>query len=688
MSSYQSSMFFATVSALLCAFLIVDESVGADSDGKQEGRIIIVGMDGMDPVLLQRFMDSGALPHFKRLTEMGDFKPLATSMPPQSPVAWSNVICGGDPGVHEIYDFIHRDPNPTTPMLAIQPYLSTSTIESPAKNREIALGQWRIPLTSDEVKLERQGPTFWSYLIEQGVDTMIYRMPANYPAIETKGPGVFRCLTGMGTPDLLGTYGEFTVFTSTAPFKGRKVSGGRFVYLWPENHRAEAKIEGPMNFLRKPDKNNHAPKMTVDFVVIRDPERDIVKITLGDNRVILRQGEWSRWIQFDFETGIPGSAILDLMQAPTFIPGMIRFYIKQVHPKLEIFATPINIDPTRPTNPISVPADFAKELAKVDGLYFTAGIPEHTPEIQQGALNEDQWLEKAMMILEQRTKRYHYALDQFDTGCLFFYFGTPDLISHIFWRDQDPDHPGRDPEQGDRYADVIRDIYSKMDELVGYAMTKLGSHDTLIVMSDHGFASFRRGFNLNTWLLDNGYISLINPSNQEEDEFFLNVNWAKTKAYGLGLNGLYVNEIGREKYGIVNSGLQKTALMDEIVAKLLQVRDDDGSQVIVKIYSVLKEYPNADMSIAPDLLVGYARNYRASWSTVLGGMPKQLIEDNHDRWSGDHCIAAELVPGIILANRKIVVDDPSLMDIGPTIINLCGLSIPSNMNGRPILTKH
>jgi len=652
-------------------------------DRPNSGRVLIVGMDGMDPILVARLTDENKLPNFRRLAEQGGFKTLGTSMPPQSPVAWSNVIAGCDPGVHQIYDFIHRDPSPADPNLAIAPYLSTSSIQTTAEQWKLRVGQWQIPLSYAPTRLRRQGPTFWNHLVEQGVDTAIYRMPANYPVQEVDGHDHFHCLAGMGVPDLLGSYGDFTLFTPTAPLRGRTVSGGKFVYLHVEHHRAEAEIAGPPNFLLQPDDEGQVPSMKVRFEVVRDPERALVKITVGETSRMLKEGEWSDWVPLEFDTGIPGSTTLQILRAPTSVHGMVRFCAKKVHPKLELFVTPVNIDPKIPAMPISVPQRFAADLASVTGRYFTAGIPEHTAEVQQKGLNEDQWLQKVYLILDERIKQYRYALEQFHSGCLFYYFGTPDLVSHIFWRDQDPDHPGRDPAQGDRYAHVIEDVYRKMDTIVGEAMANLGAEDTLIVLSDHGFCSFRRGFNLNTWLLQHGYLALTDPDRQKESKGFRFVDWSRTRAYGLGLNSLYINQQGREKLGIVETGQDKNDLVSEISAKLLRVRDDDGSQVIAHVYRVARLYPLADSDLAPDLFVGYARNYRASWDTVLGGIPEKILEDNLDRWSGDHCIAADQVPGILFSNRKIMVDDPRLTDIAPSILALCGLSLPSEVRALP-----
>jgi predicted AlkP superfamily phosphohydrolase/phosphomutase len=659
-------------------------------------RALMIGMDGMDPVLLQRYMNEGKLPNFKKLSEQGGYKPLATSMPPQSPVAWSNVISGCDPGTHEIYDFIHRNPNPDDESMAIEPYLSTSSIEAASIHRELSLGDWHIPLTSDTLVLRREGPTFWDFLNEHGIDATIYRMPANYPVGDAHGHGHLQSLTGMGTPDLLGSYGEFTLFSAVAPAEGRLVSGGSIKQLRAIKNRAEVELIGPPNFLKKPDEDGIVPDMTAKIGIVRDPDHDVVKIAIGDVIHIMKTGEWSDWTPVVFETGIPGSTALAALQAPTSISGMVRFYVKEVRPVLEIFVTPINIDPLAPAVPISEPAEFATELANATGRYFTAGIPEHTAEIQEGALNEDQWLDKANMILEERIVQYHHALSEFKSGCLFFYFGTPDQISHIFWRDQDPEHPGRLEKQGNKYSKVIEETYIKMDALVGEAMEAVTDKDTLIVMSDHGFASFRRGFNLNTWLHQNGYITRHESSSDEEGERngeeevaatgqpFADVDWTKSKAYGIGLNGLYLNLQGREKNGIVTND-EKAALLKKLTDELLAVRDTDGSQVIDKVYNTAVDYPDADPTIAPDLLIGYARNYRAGWPTLLGGFSKDIIEDNKDRWSGDHCIAAHLVPGILLSNKPITIEDPDLRDLAPTLLNVFGLAPPSELKGRVVL---
>ncbi len=644
-------------------------------------RVLILGIDGMDPRLLQDLMDQGRMPNFSRLAETGSFVPLDTSAPPQSPVAWSNFISGADPGTHNIFDFIHRDPDPDEGSMAVLPFLSTSAVEPPARDWAIPLGDWHIPLFGPKVAQLRRGGAFWDDLIAHGVTTVMYRVPANYPAPEIDGRR-FDCICGMGTPDLLGTYGEFTFFTPDAPIGGRNVGGGRFARLRMRKHRGAAVLSGPENFLRKPDERGHLPELTIEFEVVRDPRADVAKISIGDEIVLLAEGEWSDWVPVEFATGIPGSAVLSAMLLPTSANAMVRFYLKSVHPKLQLYVTPINIDPLKQVTPIGAPDSFPRELAEACGRYYTTGIPEDTKALRSGALTEDEFLSQVAVLRDERAKQFRYALDRFDRGVLFFYFGHTDQLAHIFWRDRDPDHPAHDPQEAEKYGTVIDDAYLEMDGLLGEALETLADDGTIIVMSDHGFTSFRRGLNLNSWLIENGYMTMRDGVPQETSMYFVGVNWSKTSAYALGLNALYVNQAGREREGIVASGAERRQLMADLKAGLLEITDDDGTPVVETVYVFDEHYPGADPALAPDILVGYADTYRASWSTAEGGSPLDLLEDNTDRWSGDHCIAHQLVPGILLTNRTVQLDDPNLTDLAPTILNLYGIDAPPQMTGR------
>ncbi len=657
------------------------------STGGEPQRVLVLGFDGMDPKVCRELMAANKLPFIQQLAKSGTFTSLATSNPPQSPVAWSNVISGAGAGVHQIFDFIHRDPNPDDPFLPLRPFLSISAIVPPEKTRAIDIGEWSIPLTRGKPVSLRRGSAFWDHLVINGVDTAIYRMPANYPPPEATGSGHFSCLCGMGTPDLLGTYGEFTLYTPDAPFHPRIVPGGKFVSLFMIEHRGTEQLTGPANFLKAESSNSKTPPLAIEFEVVRDPQADVAKITIGDHLEILNAGEWTRWLPITFETGVPGAAVLGALQAPVSVPATVRFYLKSVHPKLELYASPLNIDPLRAATPISTPADFAGDLAKATGRYFTTGIPEDAKAIRAAALDEDEFLKQVDLVLEERIVQYRHALKNFDDGLLFFYFGTPDLLSHIFWRDRDPGHPGRDPEQAGRYAEVINDCYIRMDALIGEALDEMDESDTLIALSDHGFTSFRRSVHLNTWLRDNGYLKIHAGRAASETPLFQYVDWSETRAYAFGINGLFVNQKGREKNGIVAPGDDTEKLLQEISEKLQLLQDDDGSPAIEKIYRVSDVHPGADTDLAPDVIVGYADFYRGSWTTALGGIAEEVFEDNLDRWSGDHCVAPHLVPGILASNRKVDIDDPRLADVTATILSLFDIEADTQMNGRNLITE-
>lgn len=664
-----------------------------------EVKVLVLGMDGLDPSLLEQLMAEDRLPHFARLAARGSYSPFGTSMPPQSPVAWSNFISGANPGTHQIFDWIHRKPNPNSAM-PIEPYMSTSEALPPKHpDRALSIGGWRIPLSSGQVDNLRRGDAFWNHLVKAGITTTIYRMPANYPpAAESPGPGELKVHSGMGTPDLLGTQGEFTCFRENMADAEESVGGGRFVRLEVENDRTIAKLEGLENYLLDAPSGQQPPKMKVELEIVRDPVQDAITVTAGDEKRLLKQGEWSDWIPIVFETGLPGSTVVNALGLPTKLHSIIRLHVEQVHPYIDIYVSPMQIDPANPANPISYPPGWSAELAALTGTggMYTTGIPEDTKALRSRpkgktldgkrmatALDEEGFLQMVHLLVDERTKQYHDALQNFKTGFLYFYFGHTDQLAHIFYRDMDPAHPGRKPEQQGQYDDVIYSTYEEMDARIGEACEVLDDNDILIVMSDHGFASFRRGFNVNNWLVENGYMAVRDTGRQGRRNGLFNVKYDQTRVYAVGLNCLYINMKGREKHGIVEQQ-DKRRLMEEVAAQLEQVRDDDGSKAIEKVYFTFDDYPSADPLVAPDMMIGYARNYRGSWATALGGIGRGMFEDNRDRWSGDHCIAANLVPGVLLSNLELTVDDPELSDLGPAILRLFGITPPKGMVSRNI----
>ncbi|MFQ5706556.1 MAG: alkaline phosphatase family protein [bacterium] len=620
-------------------------------------KTIVVGFDGMDPQLLSRYMDQGLLPNLAKLAQMGDYKTLGTSNPPQSPVAWSNFITGMNPGGHGIFDFIHRDPTLMIPV--------SSTAKTEGSKRTITIGNWVIPLSGGKVELLRKGRAFWEVLEDHGIPTTVFKVPANFPPVKSKGKSV----SGMGTPDLLGSYGTFSYYTDDPPPNRDDISGGIVYPVQPVNNEVEAKLVGPKNAFRKGE-----PDATIPFKVWCDPEYPTAKIVVQDHQILLKEKEWSNWTQVKFEL-IPG------LQSVT---GICRFYLKEVRPNFKLYVTPINIDPSNPALPISTPEDYAKELEDHCGFFYTQGMPEDTKALSWGVFDYDDFHGQGQFVLDERMRLFDYVLNNFEDGLLFFYFSSSDLNAHMFYNMIDPQHPSYDPEKAKKFGNVLASIYQNLDTVVGKVLARSDPNTTVIVMSDHGFAPFRRAVHLNTWLKDQGYIKLIDESKQAESEFFQNVDWSQTKAYGVGFNGLYFNMRGREASGIVTAD-EKEALIQEISQKLLALRDPkDGSVVVSRVYRAEDVYSGQYADKGPDLIVGYNRGYRASWETTIGNFPQKWIEDNLDPWSGDHCMAPELVPGIILSNKPIKAEHPKLFDLAPTILAEYGIAKEKQMVGKPI----
>ena len=633
-------MFVFAVFAVL-AFL--GSSISCSRRTHATGRkVIILGFDGMDYQLTRELIAQGRLPNLARLASGGSFTPLGSSIPPQSPVAWSTFITGVDPGQHAIFDFIHRDAK------TLEPYLSTTRTES--GGRSITIGKYQFPLSGGKVELLRRGEAFWEPLAARGVATTIIRMPANFPP---SGKAT-RELSGMGTPDLLGTYGTFSFFTSEPfAFGGKALSGGVVVPVDAGGGIVRASIEGPDNpFLVEPQ------KARAEFVCYIDARRRYVKLVAGSEERLLKIGEWSDWVPMELSLG-----------AMQKLHAEVRFYLKQLDPYFELYASPLDLDPLKPALPISTPNAYAAELAEATGRFYSQGMPEETKGLKTGVLTRDEFLAQAKIAGDENIAQFRHVLDGFRDGLLFYYFGNIDQVSHMMWRARDPQHPAYDPVKDPPYAHVIDDLYVGLDRIVGDAAGRLGPSDLLVVMSDHGFTSWRRSFHLNSWLRDNGYLAVRNPYLRDDPGNFGNVDWSKTRAYALGLNGLYINVKGREGSGIV-APADRAALAREISAKLLAVVDPATNQhAVARMFAREEAYQlRGTEEIAPDLIVGYAKGTRGSDESALGGLPPEVLVNNTDPWNGDHCMDPEAVPGILFASRVLSKPAPNLQSLAAAIV--------------------
>lgn len=590
-------------------------------------KVIVLGVDALSPEIIEPMIQQGKLPHFARLKAMGSYDRLATTNPPQSPVAWAAFATGKNPGKNGIFDFIKRDPK-------------TYGVEL------VFSGMDRGRPTG---ALKAKG--FWDYTSRRKVPTVVLACPDTFPAEKIFG----KMLSGMGVPDILGTQGTFTFYTSE-PLNSEQETGGK---VFPAS---KAQIQ-TMHLigLRMMGPGGTSTNVRVPFkLTLQGKNRAAVEFQ--NKRTELKVGQWSGWNEVEFKLGFLRS-----------VKGIFKFYLVETEPEFKLYISPINFDPRNPLFPISYPANYSRELADHLGLYYTQGMPMDTWALNEKRLSEKVFLQQAEDVLKERKAMLDLELGRFKGGVLFCYFESVDIIQHMFWRYTDPQSPLYDKNAAEEYKEEIETWYKRMDDILGSVLEKLGTQDTLIVLSDHGFGAFRRTVHLNNWLAEKGYLVRKDSEAASEQTLLNGIDWSKTKAYALGFGGIYVNQRGRESQGIVEPGEETKALKDKIAKELETWSDEKYAALVAKnVYRQENIFRGPYAKEAPDLYVGFSPGYRASWQTAVGGMGTGLIEDNLKKWSGDHLFDPATVPGVIFSNKKIVQNAPSLCDITPTILKASG----------------
>ena len=643
-----------------------------------EPGIFVLGVDGMDPIVLQRLIDAGQMPNAALLAKTGSFVPLGTANPPQSPVAWSTFVTGMNPGGHGVFDFVHRDPKTYLP-------ISSATLPTDDPGSAVSLFGYYIPIGGEAPQNTRGGVPFWDPLLAAGVDVEVYRMPGNYPP----PPSDAKVLSGMGTVDMRGGYGTYTWFT-TYPVPGREGMKGDIQQVslsdddldgQPDTVRGT--LKGPPDVFRLPP--GHVPGdgdyLTVPVTFRIDPDQDAVLVEAGDSRALLRAGEWSDWLPVHFHP-LPG----DIMP----LEGIVRIYVRSIRPHLEIYASPVNISPASPAQDISTPSAFANELFGLLGYFYTQGMPEDTNALKDRIFDDDDYQRQVALVQQDTTAMLDLALTRFEPGDMtFMYLSDIDLQCHMLWRLGDPKDPSApahpalaaDAHAAAAHGDDIEGYYRHVDELLGVVLKRVPDGTLVVVMSDHGFQPYTRKVNLNAWLREQGYLVLKDGKTTGKIALG-DVDWSKTRAYGLGFNALYVNERGREAEGIVDPAA-KDALLREIGGKLEALRDGEAS-VVRRAFLGREIYSGPRAHEAPDMVVGYDAGYGCSDESTLGEVGATVIEDNLSRWSGNHLMDPEVVPGVLLTNRKLPRDDYALPDVTATLLAHYGVPLPQGMEGKDV----
>jgi len=609
-------------------------------------RVIVVGYDGVDFNLLSKLLEQRKedYPTFSNLAEKGTFAPLFSTEPPVSPVAWSTFATGTNPGKHNIFDFLTPDRH------NYMPRLSLSEIIPPKKFLKI--GPYRIPLKKPLFELKRKGKSFWKLVSSKGFFSAVLRVPYTFPPENFYG----LMLSGLGTPDLRGAQGSFTFF-STEERRLDEVAEGYFSRLKKVSEkRMLGRIEGPEHpFL--PGK-----KIYADFEIELINTQQ-VNLIIARKRYILKTGELSDWIQIQFGAGL------------TKISAIARFLLLTTDP-LQIYLSPLNLDPEKPPLPISHPRIFSVFLAKILRPFATLGMVEDTWAVNEGILPPELFIKQTIDAQQEREEIFFNILSKIKRGLIVQVFEETDRIQHMFWR-----FAG---QKEHRFQKEIEKSYQRMDKLTGKIIAKIGPRDLLIIVSDHGFGSFQRCFHLNSWLKKNGYI-VLKTGAEKSGKWFEAVDWNRTQAYGLGLNGIFLNLKGREKYGIIEPSQAKEIAL-AIREKLLKEKDPlNGNQIFDAIFLKEEIYKGPYLHNAPDIILGYSRGYRVSWESAVHCIDQQIISDNQRFWSGDHAFTSRQVPGIFFCNRKVQGEKFNLADIAPTVLDAFGIQPPLNIDGKKIV---
>ena len=699
----------------LAAWLLLGPTL-ALAQAAPPGRVVILGFDGVDSTVVEQMMAAGRLPHLAELKTRGGYSPLTPTVPAQTPVSWATFTTGLDPGGHEIFDFLKRDPADRVPTFAVAEETTAPILFG--KSNPVVLGLaaglvfwiaavllflWRrrivgflvldtlgvlaflgvflalrawLPDTRPAVKNNRKGETFWS--VPGARPATVMRMPVTFPP-ESFRDG--RLLSGLGVPDMSGRIGKPAFYTSDpffAPREGNDFSI-ELVRLESNVGTVATKLIGPPG---KPFGREGAIELPMTLTV--SPARDRLTVDVGGQKVDLAAGGWSDWVSTPFR-----------VNPLITVHGYARFFAEKIQPEIALYVSAIQFDPERlpPGFAVSSPKGFAKDLVRRFGRFKTMGWAIDTWSIQSGTLDEAGFLRDVADTVSQERKMLAALLKE-KSRLLFQYFEFTDRVGHVFWRLRDPKHPAYDAALAAKYGDAVEKSYETMDAIVGDAEKALAPDDVLIVLSDHGFATWRRSVNYNTWLVENGYLVLKGGVERKSLEalfsrgqFWESVDWPKSRAYAMGLGDIYVNLQGRENGGIVPPGAPYEALRNELIAKLEALTDPaNGERAVSRVFKREQVYRRFDPRLIPDLLVTNRPGYRVSWQASLGVPTEKVFEDNRDVWSGDHCsLDPDLVRGVLFASKPFRARPvPGIADVSASVRALLGAGPVADAAGTPL----
>ena len=586
-------------------------------------KVLVIGIDALDPKIINKLIDK--LPNFRRLET---YASLETTIPPETPVAWSAASTGTNPGKYGIFDFIDRDLRNNQPKLNL-------TIEKEG-------------IIKPEYTSAMRGVPFWRILTQNNIPATIIRWPVTFPPEKVKG----HMLSGLGVVDAKGMLNNYSFYTE----KEIKDEDGKekVIVVKIENGIIKTHISGPL--IRKRNE-------IVDKKISMDIEIKNNKITIkiDEKEYSIQNKGWSEIIKVKFK-------ILPFID----YHGIFNIYLQSITP-FEMYMSSIQIDPENQFIDITYPKEYGKELVKNIGLFYTLGMPEDTKAVTEHKMNKETFFQQVLQIEEERRKMFFYEFDRFNEGVYAFAFDAGDRLKHLFWKNSSDVENPEIPEE-------IENYYISKDKFLGEILSKLDNNTKLIIFSDHGFGNFQKQVNINSWLVKEGYIKI---KGNKEDSLFKFVDWENTKAYSVGFTSLYLNMKDRENLGIVKKE-EYEEVLNEILNKLKNLKDNK-KPVITNLYKGKEIYKGEYSHLAPDIVLGFSQGYRMSWRSAIGALDSEIISDNNGEWKGDHLMDRSHVPGVLFTNFEINKKNPKIIDIAPTILKICGIKIPENIDGVSLI---
>ena len=633
-------------------------------------------------------MDDGKLPNLKKLASAGGgVHSLMTTHSPESPTAWASFATGVNAGKHNIYDFLIRDTSTYLPDLGMV-------------HREPPRFLFNfIPIAKPQLTSIRGGTSFWVTAGRAGVRSSVLTVPVTFPPEDVPNGEM---LAGLPLPDIRGTMGTFNYFgTDLSRYEeGSTEMGGLLKRLVFEGDTARTELVGPPNPIVRQQLREARSAKTPDVMKIAELEaREDIRlpmsihwnragksatIDLGDSSIHLSEHEWSKWINLDFSINF-------LVR----VHGMAQLYLVGAGPELQLYISPVNWKPDNPPAPMSSPASFSADLYERLGPYRTLGWAEATWPLNEDRIDEKTFMDDLYRAFDDRAQVILQRLDTKQWDLLVGVIESTDRVQHMMWRLIDPTHPMYDKALAAKFGDAIERVYRRCDDFVGEVVSRLEPGTPVLIVSDHGFHSFRQSVNLNTWLVQQGFMTLQGQAPGEKKlqdlfgggTFWENVDWSRTKAYAMGLGQIYINLKGREGHGIVAPGADSKAVQDDLASRLLTMTDPaNGTRMVDAVYKRDEIYTGAFLGNAAELQVGLADGYRVSWQSTLGGSPPGIVYPNMKKWSGDHgSFDYKTTPGTLISSRPLPAGlAASVMDLAPTVLKYFGLPIPQEIDGKPL----